>query len=79
MDSELPYLYIDDEYDFNVAILLLIIDKLALNSRKNYKLNFNKIQFFMYLIRNPSKMWRRYFTYNTKFILKASRLMLGGK
>ncbi|BCG65738.1 MAG: hypothetical protein methR_P3592 [Methyloprofundus sp.] len=56
MDSELPYLYIDDECDFNVAILLLIIDNLALNIRKNYKLDFNKIQFFMYLIRNPSKI-----------------------
>lgn len=56
MKYDLPYLYIDDEFDFNTTILLLIIDKLALNSKKNYKLDFNKLQFFMYLVKNPSKI-----------------------
>lgn len=31
------------------------------------------------LVNNPSKMWHRYVTYNTKFILKSSRMMLRGK
>jgi len=56
MENELPYLYIDDEYDFNTAILVLILNKLAVNPRQRYKLDFNKIQFFMYLIKNPSKI-----------------------
>ena len=29
------------------------------------------------LLSNPSKMWHRYLIYNTKFILKTSRLLLG--
>ncbi len=31
------------------------------------------------LLQNPSKMWFRYLKYNTKFILKTSRLLLGGQ
>jgi N-acetylglucosaminyldiphosphoundecaprenol N-acetyl-beta-D-mannosaminyltransferase len=31
------------------------------------------------LLQNPSRMWFRYLKYNTKFILRASRLLLGGQ
>jgi len=30
------------------------------------------------LLQNPSKMWYRYLKYNTKFVLKASKLLLSG-
>jgi len=31
------------------------------------------------LVNNPSRMWHRYVTYNTKFILRSSRMLLRGK
>lgn len=56
MNGNLPYIYVDDECDFNLGILLIIIDRLALSSRMNYKLDFDRIQIFMYLVKNPSKI-----------------------
>ena len=58
MKSDLPYLIIDEEYDFNVAILILLINGLAINSKNNPKLDLSKIQFYMYLLKNPSKINR---------------------
>lgn len=56
MESHLPYINIDDEFDFNSSLLLLLIDKLAYSTKNAPKLDFNKIQFFLYLLKNPSKI-----------------------
>jgi N-acetylglucosaminyldiphosphoundecaprenol N-acetyl-beta-D-mannosaminyltransferase len=37
------------------------------------------LAWFYRFINNPSKTWSRYLIYNTKFILKASRVLLGGE
>jgi hypothetical protein len=52
----LPYLQIDNELDLNSSLLILLLDKLAINKNKNFKLDFSKLQFFLYLLKNPSKI-----------------------
>ncbi|MDT4861600.1 hypothetical protein FQZ97_962120 [compost metagenome] len=56
MISRLPYLPIDEELDLNTAILVLLLSKMAQNNRGNLVLDFEKIQIFLYLIKNPSKI-----------------------
>ncbi|MGK9416171.1 ABC-three component system middle component 4 [Pseudomonas cedrina] len=56
MISSLPYLPIDEEFDLNVAILALLLLKMAQSGRGNLVLDFEKIQIFLYLIKNPSKI-----------------------
>ncbi|WP_334180671.1 ABC-three component system middle component 4 [Pseudomonas nitroreducens] len=58
MISSLPYLPIDEELDLNTAILILLLSKMAKNNRGNLVLDFEKIQVFLYLIKNPSKISR---------------------
>jgi ABC-three component (ABC-3C) system Middle Component 4 len=49
-------LYIDDDFFFNVAITIILMEKLAVNRNGKFKLDFDKLQIFLYLIRNPSKI-----------------------
>lgn len=56
MISNLPYLPIDEEFDLNTAILALLLLNMAQNGRGNLVLDFEKIQIFLYLIKNPSKI-----------------------
>lgn len=56
MISSLPYLPIDEEFDLNTAVLVLLLSKMAQNNRGNLVLDFEKIQIFLYLIKNPSKI-----------------------
>lgn len=56
MNQTLPYLLIDDDFSLNYSLLALIIYKLGLSSKKNAVLDFEKIQVFMYLTKNPSKI-----------------------
>lgn len=56
--KNIPYIYLDDDIDYNATLLILILDELAINSRKRYKLNFDKIQLFIYLVKNPANINR---------------------
>jgi len=54
MSFNLPYIAIDEDLHLNLAIVIIIIAKLARNSRGNLKLDLPKIQIFMFLIKHPS-------------------------
>lgn len=56
MNQVLPYLLLDDDFSLNYSLLALIIYKLGLTSKKNAVLDFEKIQIFIYLTKNPSKI-----------------------
>lgn len=56
MINSLPYLPIDEELDLNTAILAVLLLKMAQSSRGGLVLDFEKIQIFLYLIKNPSKI-----------------------
>lgn len=56
MSQALPYLLIDDDFSLNYSLLALIIYKLGLSSKNNAVLDFEKIQVFIYLAKNPSKI-----------------------
>ncbi|UZM93523.1 MULTISPECIES: ABC-three component system middle component 4 [Pseudomonas] len=56
MNTSLPYISIDDDFSLNLSLTALIIEKLGLNSKKNAVLDFEKIQIFLYLVKNPSKI-----------------------
>lgn len=56
MRSKLPFLNIDDQLDFNLSLVILIIHKLSSPIAKVNKLNFSKIQLFLFLIKNPSRI-----------------------
>ena len=52
----LPYLLIDDDFALNFTLLTLIINKMSLSSRKNSVLDFERLQIYLYLTKNPSKI-----------------------
>lgn len=52
----LPYLLIDDDFSLNFTLLTLIIDKMSLSSRNNSVLDFERLQIYLYLVKNPSKI-----------------------
>lgn len=56
MNQTLPYLLLDDDFSLNYSLLALIIYKLGMSSKKNAVLDFEKIQVFIYLTKNPSKI-----------------------
>lgn len=56
MNPSLPYISIDDDFSLNFSLTALIIEKLGLTSKKNAALDFEKIQIFLYLVKNPSKI-----------------------
>lgn len=56
MLSSLPYIPIDEELDLNTAILALLLYKLSTNKKGTSVLDFEKIQIFLYLIKNPSRI-----------------------
>lgn len=56
MTQELPYLIIDDDFSLNYTLVALILYKLALSPKNKAVLDFEKIQIFLYLIKNPSKI-----------------------
>lgn len=56
MISSLPYLPIDEDIDLNTSILLLLLLNMGQSSRGSFVLDFEKIQIFLYLIKNPSKI-----------------------
>lgn len=56
MTQALPYLLIDDDFHLNYSLVVLILHKLGLSSKKSAVLDFEKLQLFLYLIKNPSKI-----------------------
>ena len=54
--QSLPYLLIDDDFSLNFSLVVMIIKKLGLSSKKNAVLDFEKLQIFLYLTKNPSKI-----------------------
>lgn len=56
MLNSLPYIPIDEELDLNTAMLALLLSKLSKNKKGNFVLDLEKIQIFLYLIKNPSKI-----------------------
>lgn len=51
--SNLPYLIPDNEFEFNIARLLMVINYLSKTKRGKSILNNEKLMIFLYLIRNP--------------------------
>lgn len=56
MNEKLPFLPVDEEFSLNLSIVLIVIMVLGKNSKDRYVLDFDKIQIFFYLIKNPSKI-----------------------
>lgn len=56
MKKELPYLSIDDDFFFNYSLLVLILHRLGHSPKNNAVLDFEKLQIFLYLTKNPSKI-----------------------
>lgn len=56
MISSLPYIPIDEEIELNLVVILILLSRLSENKKKNLVLDFEKIQIFMYLMKNPSKI-----------------------
>lgn len=56
MSHNLPYLLIDDDFPLNLSIVALILYKLSFSVKGNAVLEFDKLQIFLYLVKNPSKI-----------------------
>lgn len=56
MSHNLPYLLIDDDFSLNFSIVALVLFKLSHSVKGNAMLDFDKLQIFLYLVKNPSKI-----------------------
>lgn len=56
MGNNLPYIPIDEEFSLNMAMLCIAISVLSHSKKGTLSLDINKLQIFMYLIKNPSKI-----------------------
>lgn len=54
--SMLPYIPLDEEINLNISLLIILIHSLSKNKNDVLLLDKNKVQIFMYLIKNPSKL-----------------------
>ncbi|MEP8658147.1 ABC-three component system middle component 4 [Enterobacter asburiae] len=54
--NNLPYIPLDEEYSLNMAMLAIAISTLSHSKKGTLSLDINKLQVFMYLIKNPSKI-----------------------
>ncbi|MCU4690912.1 hypothetical protein N9723_28825, partial [Klebsiella pneumoniae] len=50
------YIPLDEDFNLNVALLIILIHTLSKNRNDVLLLDRNKIQIFLYLIKNPSKL-----------------------
>ncbi|MCS2163258.1 hypothetical protein MUU47_19435 [Scandinavium sp. H11S7] len=55
-ENNLPYIPLDEEYSLNIAMLAITVSILAHSKKGGLSLDINKLQIFLYLIRNPSKI-----------------------
>lgn len=56
MSVKLPFLPVDEDLNLNVGLVLIIMMVLGKNSKGRCVLDFDKVQIFFYLIKNPSKI-----------------------
>ncbi|EMU6154738.1 hypothetical protein WN993_001022 [Yersinia enterocolitica] len=56
MINGLPYIPLDEELSLNFSLTMLTISELSHSSKGNLVLDINKVQIFLYLIKNPSKI-----------------------
>lgn len=54
--NNLPYIPLDEEYGLNIAMLAITVSILSHSKKGNLSLDINKLQIFIYLIRNPSRI-----------------------
>lgn len=54
--GNLPYIPLDEEYGLNFSMLVVMISMLSHNKAGNLVLDINKLQIFIYLVKNPSKI-----------------------
>lgn len=54
--NDLPYIPLDEELSLNLGILTIVLKTLGENKNGSAVLDINKIQIFMYLLKNPSKI-----------------------
>lgn len=54
--NNLPYIPLDEEFSLNVAMLVIAISILSHSKKGGLCLDINKLQVFLYLIKNPSKI-----------------------
>lgn len=55
-ENNLPYIPLDEEYSLNIAMLAIAISVLSHSKKGGLVLDINKLQIFLYLIKNPSKI-----------------------
>jgi len=55
-ENNLPYIPLDEEYSLNMAMLAITISILSHSKKGGLSLDINKLQIFLYLIKNPSKI-----------------------
>jgi len=56
MKNSLPYIYLDNDFNLNLALLILVLNEHGVSARGKKSLDFDKLQVFLYLIKNPSKI-----------------------
>lgn len=56
MTNSLPYIFLDNDFNLNLALLILILDEFGINSKDKKTLDFDKLQILLYLTKNPSKI-----------------------
>lgn len=56
MKKILPFVSIDTGLYFNLATLMVVLSRLSLNSRGRYVLDFERLQYFIYLVKNPARI-----------------------
>lgn len=52
----LPFIPLDEEYSLNFGIVVIIIANMSKNSKDTLILDINKLQVFLYLVKNPSRI-----------------------
>lgn len=56
MSGDIPFIDVDNDLNFNLALVLFAINEFSLNKLNNLKLDFSKLQVLVYLLKNPSKI-----------------------
>lgn len=56
MKKILPFISIDAGLYFNLTTLMVILSRLSVNSKGRYILDFERLQYFLYLVKNPARI-----------------------
>lgn len=52
----LPFIPLDEELSLNISIMVLIISAFGKNTKETLILDINKLQIFLYLVKNPARI-----------------------